>query len=133
MDFNSTVTSYNVTGVSLVTYSSSSAVASFVPHRPECETVSAPGCLPVTTVRQEIRTIIEELKAEVKRWTDLLSSKSPWGMATQKDIINKWMTTDLETAIDYSIQTVVLNFLTKDQKEGMGAFLEKRDARFTGE
>ncbi len=74
-----------------------------------------------------------ELKAEVKRWTDLLSSKSPWGMATQKDIINKWMTTDLETAIDYSIQTVVLNFLTKDQKEGMGAFIEKREARFTGE
>ncbi len=75
----------------------------------------------------------EELKAEVKRWTDLLSTKTPLGMATQKDIINKWMTTDLETAIDYSIQTVVLNFLTKDQKEGMGAFLEKRKAKFSGE
>jgi len=75
----------------------------------------------------------EELKEEVKRWTELLSSKTPRGMATQKDIINKWMTTDLETAIDYSIQTVILNFLTRDQKEGMGAFLEKRKAKFTGE
>jgi len=74
-----------------------------------------------------------ELKEEVNRWTDLLSSKTPKGMATQKDIINKWMTTDLETAIDYSIQTVILNFLTKDQKEGMDAFLEKRKAKFTGE
>ena len=75
----------------------------------------------------------EGLKEEVKRWTDLLSSKTPRGLATQKDIINKWMTTDLETAIDYSIQTVILNFLTRDQKEGMGAFLEKRKAKFTGE
>jgi len=74
-----------------------------------------------------------ELKAEVKRWTDLLSSKSPRGMATQKDIINKWMTTDLETAIDYSINTVILNFVTRDQKEGMSAFLEKRGVTFTGE
>jgi enoyl-CoA hydratase len=43
------------------------------------------------------------------------------------------MTTDLETAIDYSIQTVTLNFATRDQKEGMEAFLEKREAEFTGE
>lgn len=74
-----------------------------------------------------------ELKAEVKSWADLIAGKSPKGLATQKDIINKWMTTDLETAIDYSIQTVVLNFLTRDQKEGMEAFIEKREARFTGE
>ena len=74
-----------------------------------------------------------ELKAEVKNWADLLAKKSPRGMATQKDIINKWMTADLETAIDYSIQTVTLNFATEDQKEGMEAFLEKREAEFTGE
>lgn len=74
-----------------------------------------------------------QLQAEVKRWTDLLSSKSPRGMATQKDIINKWMTTDLETAIDYSINTVILNFMSQDQKEGMSAFLEKRKAKFTGD
>ena len=54
-------------------------------------------------------------------------------LGTQKEIIYKWMTTDLESAIDFSINTVVLNWLTKDQKEGMGAFLEKRDANFKGE
>ena len=43
------------------------------------------------------------------------------------------MTTDLESAIDFSINTVVLNWLTRDQKEGMGAFLAKRRARFKGE
>ncbi len=61
-----------------------------------------------------------------------LAEKSPRAMGTQKEIIHKWMTTDLESAIDFSINTVVLNWLTRDQKEGMGAFLEKRRARFEG-
>ncbi len=42
------------------------------------------------------------------------------------------MTTDLEAAIDFSINTVMLNFMTRDQKEGMAAFLEKRPATFEG-
>jgi 1,4-dihydroxy-2-naphthoyl-CoA synthase len=43
------------------------------------------------------------------------------------------MTTDLEAAIDFSVNTVGLNWATRDQKEGMGAFIDKRKARFTGE
>ncbi len=73
------------------------------------------------------------LEESLKRWSEKFASKSPLALATQKDIINKWMTTDLETAIDYSINTVVLNMLSKDQKEGMTAFLEKRKAEFKGE
>lgn len=61
-----------------------------------------------------------------------LAEKSLPALATQKEIIHKWMTTDLESAIDFSINTVVLNWLTRDQKEGMGSFLEKRRARFEG-
>ena len=61
-----------------------------------------------------------------------LADKSPLAIGTQKEIIHKWMSTDLESAIDFSINTVVLNWLTRDQKEGMGAFLEKRRARFGG-
>jgi enoyl-CoA hydratase len=75
----------------------------------------------------------EELKEEVQRWVDKLAKKSPLALATQKDIINKWMTTDLETAIDYSINTVTMHWSTRDQQEGMGAFLEKRKAEFKGE
>ena len=66
-------------------------------------------------------------------WASKIAAKSPWALATQKEIINQWMTSPLEAAIDFSINTVVLNWLTRDQKEGMGAFLEKRRARFTGE
>jgi enoyl-CoA hydratase len=75
----------------------------------------------------------DALQTEVDRWVEKLASKSPIALATQKDIINKWMLTDLETAIDYSIQTVLLTFSTRDQKEGMEAFLEKREAKFVGE
>lgn len=61
-----------------------------------------------------------------------LAEKSPLALATQKEIIHKWMTTDLEAAIDFSINTVMLNFTSLDQKEGMAAFLEKRPAKFEG-
>jgi len=72
----------------------------------------------------------EELDKEVQRWVDILSRYSNTVFATQKDIIHKWMTTDLDTAIDYSINTVLINFTTLDTREGMAAFLEKRKAKF---
>ncbi|MBI4728196.1 MAG: enoyl-CoA hydratase/isomerase family protein [Acidobacteria bacterium] len=68
----------------------------------------------------------EALAAEVDLWRARLAAKSPQALATQKEIIHKWMTTDLEAAIDFSINTVVLNFATRDQREGMASFLEKR-------
>lgn len=75
----------------------------------------------------------EELEKETLKWAGKIASKSPRALEMQKDIINKWMTTDLETAIDFSVNSVGLNWATRDQKEGMGAFIEKRKARFTGE
>lgn len=75
----------------------------------------------------------DAFETEVRRWCGMLAAKSPVALGTQKEIIHKWMTTDLESAIDFSINTVVINWLSRDQKEGMGAFLEKRDATFTGE
>jgi enoyl-CoA hydratase/carnithine racemase len=68
---------------------------------------------------------VDELATKLCQW-------SPLAMAIQKDIINKWMTTDLETAIDFSINSVAINFASEDQKEGMAAFLEKRKPVFKG-
>ncbi len=75
----------------------------------------------------------DAFEAEVDRWCSIIADKSPIALGTQKEIIHKWMTTDLESAIDFSINTVVINWLSRDQKEGMSAFLEKREAEFTGE
>ncbi|MCP4416803.1 MAG: enoyl-CoA hydratase/isomerase family protein [Chloroflexi bacterium] len=71
-----------------------------------------------------------ELATEVNRWAEEIAVFSPYALAAQKDIIHKWMTADLETAIDFSINTVGLNWVTRDQKEGMASFLEKREAEF---
>ena len=74
--------------------------------------------------------------ADLDREVDALAAKlcqwSPLAMAIQKDIIHKWMTTDLEAAIDFSINSVAINFASEDQKEGMSAFLEKRRPVFKG-
>ncbi|MCZ7533561.1 MAG: enoyl-CoA hydratase/isomerase family protein [Acidimicrobiia bacterium] len=72
----------------------------------------------------------EAFEAEVQSLVGRLAAKPATALATQKEIIHKWMTTDLESAIDFSINTVVLNWLTRDQQEGMASFLEKRDAQF---
>ncbi len=77
-------------------------------------------------------TTVENFEETVSGICTELAEKSPKAIGTQKEIIHKWMTTDLESAIDFSINTVVLNWQTKDQKEGMGSFLEKRDAEFKG-
>lgn len=73
-----------------------------------------------------------ELEAMVEKWAQRLETRSPMALMTQKEIIHAWMTTDIEAAIDFSINTVALNWLTEDQKEGMGAFLQKRRAEFKG-
>ena len=39
----------------------------------------------------------------VKELANKLASKDATALAVQKDVINKWLTTDLETAMDYSI------------------------------
>ena len=74
----------------------------------------------------------DELDQVVEGWAEKFAGFSPLAMAIQKDIVNKWMTTDLETAIDYSINSVAINFNSEDQKEGMYAFLEKRKPNFRG-
>jgi len=74
----------------------------------------------------------ERLNEAVDALVEKLAGYSPVAMALQKEIIHKWMTTDLETAIDFSINTVFMSFESEDQKEGMRAFLEKRRPIFKG-
>ena len=74
----------------------------------------------------------DELEAMTEKWAQRLETRSPMAMMTQKEIIHAWMTTDIEAAIDFSINTVALNWMTDGQKEGMGAFLQKRGAEFEG-
>ena len=72
------------------------------------------------------------LSAEVDAWVAKLSEKTAVVLAAEKDIINKWMTTDLETAMDYSMRVVEAVWSTKDMEEGVSAFVQKRKPKFEG-
>jgi enoyl-CoA hydratase len=74
----------------------------------------------------------DQLDAEVSALAAKLAGWSPLAMSVQKEIINKWMDTDLQSAIDFSINSVAINFASEDQKEGMAAFIEKRRPVFKG-
>jgi enoyl-CoA hydratase len=54
-------------------------------------------------------------------------------MGLAKALINKSLFLDMESALMLEAKDFGLCFGTKDQKEGMTAFVEKRKATFTGE
>ena len=74
----------------------------------------------------------EDIDSAVDELADTLSQQSPLAMSLQKEISNKWITSDLENAIDFSVNTVCISFASEDQKEGMRAFLQKRKPKFKG-
>ena len=61
-----------------------------------------------------------------------LASRSPLALAATKRAVNIGAEMDLEHGIAYTLQEFALLFAGHDQKEGMAAFLEKREPRFDG-
>lgn len=55
---------------------------------------------------------------------------SPQVLASQKDIIAKWLELGEEQAAEYSIKAFALGFTSGHPQEAMNAFLEKREPRF---
>ena len=55
---------------------------------------------------------------------------SPLVLASQKDIIAKWLELGEEEAAEYSIKAFALGFASGHPQEAMNAFLEKREPRF---
>lgn len=73
-----------------------------------------------------------ELKSAAVALAEKILSNSPLAVKVQKEVANKWMSTDLETAIEDSINSFALCFGSEEPKEAMTAFLEKRKPRFKG-
>ena len=74
-----------------------------------------------------------ELLDEVKKMAQTIASKSPLGVSFTKKAVNEGSNLDLERAVSLEAELFGSLFSTKDQKEGMSAFLEKRQAVFKGE
>jgi len=74
----------------------------------------------------------EKLLEEAKALGRKILSKGPIAVRLAKSSINKSLETNLETGLAYEIEAVSLTFSTEDKKEGMKAFLEKRQPKFKG-
>lgn len=74
----------------------------------------------------------DQIRDEAMTAARKLAKFSPLALMIQKEVTQKWLTTDLETAIDYSKAIISINFASEDKEEGMRAYLEKRDPDFKG-
>ena len=75
----------------------------------------------------------ETLIAEAVKMASQIANNAPVAVRYAKMQINQGLQTDINTAVTVEAGLFGLCFATKDQKEGMGAFLEKRKAVFTGQ
>ncbi len=74
----------------------------------------------------------DQLIAEANKLADTILSKSPLGVQYAKELINRGGEVDLANANAFEIQAFAALCATGDKNEGLGAFLDKRDAKFTG-
>ncbi|MBX5443960.1 enoyl-CoA hydratase-related protein [Sphaerobacter sp.] len=75
----------------------------------------------------------EELMPRARELAERIAANAPVAVYYAKEAINRGVETDLETALAYEAHLFALAFDTRDQKEGMGAFLERRKPDFTGQ
>jgi enoyl-CoA hydratase/carnithine racemase len=71
--------------------------------------------------------------AKSKEMVGVLAQRAPLSLAWVKRVVYNGMQMDLRSAIDYERFVVTSIYQSADRKEGIGAFLEKRQAEFKGE
>ena len=72
----------------------------------------------------------DELRAEAKRWGEEIGSKGPLGVAAAKKALNLGWDLTIQEGLELESKMWGSLFDTQDQKEGVKAFLEKRNPIF---
>lgn len=75
----------------------------------------------------------DQLVAEAVKLGEKISSHSPLIVALAKESVNTAFETTLQQGLLFERRTFHATFSTKDRKEGMTAFVEKRPPNFTSE
>jgi enoyl-CoA hydratase len=69
---------------------------------------------------------------EAKRVAHEIASKAPVATRLAKEAVDRAYEGPLSLGLDYERRALALAFASEDASEGLNAFLEKRDPRFTG-
>jgi len=72
------------------------------------------------------------LLVEARRMAKRIAHQGPFAVSKAKLAINQALQTSLDDGLAFELESVLKTFKTKDQKEGMTAFLERRQAEFRG-
>jgi len=75
----------------------------------------------------------EEVLDRALELAELIALRPPLAVAQIKEVLRAGEDASLETGLMLERKAFQLLFASRDQKEGMHAFLEKRDPQFTGE
>jgi len=83
-------------------------------------------------VVSEVAPAGQALKRAIEIATEI-AAQPPIAVMQIKEIVNAGVNAPLDTALMLERKALLLQFATKDQKEGMRAFLEKRKPKFEGQ
>jgi enoyl-CoA hydratase len=72
----------------------------------------------------------EELEAALDATVNKVLAGAPAAIRLQKELMIRWRSTDLATAIEYGVNAFAVSYASPDVKEGLRAFLEKRTPRW---
>jgi enoyl-CoA hydratase len=75
----------------------------------------------------------DQLMDAVRELGQKIAGNGPVAVQLAKSAVNRGTETDLGTGLAYEADTISLAFSTKDAREGMSAFIEKRKPDFKGE
>jgi enoyl-CoA hydratase len=94
------------------------------------ETIGAEEALRLGLVAEIVprADLLARCEALIRR----MAANGPVAVRLVKEVINRGVNMDLESASALELDAFALCFSTEDQKEGMRAFLEKRKPRFRG-
>jgi enoyl-CoA hydratase len=73
-----------------------------------------------------------DLLGKALELAEALAAKSPLVLAVAKELVNRSARGDLDAGLDAEAESFARLFGSQDQKEGMRAFVEKREPRFAG-